>query len=417
MKISTLFSFIAFSSVALAITTKKTSTSTKATSTTASKATGDASSSDCDIIKDVFDGLNAANVTYPWFTDVKNCCNNKEFTCVNNKIEEINLNSVKLEIPLSDKIGELTNLKKLSLAKTGLIGAIPSGLFKSTNLEIIELNDNKLNSTIAKEFGDLKKLKTLNLNNNNLNGDIPESLFKIDTLENVNLANNKVTGKIPQLSKDLKTCSFSGTSLCTTSKLDCDSSLSLCEKKGLSTPALIGIILGGIALLIILLLLVCCCVKSSKSKDKSFKENSEQKLTSKGSLSSISSKSSRSSTSSSSSSSSSKVNANNISVFQPLPEITRENIYDKKDESFVLLDIPESVKGDFVEDLVDANPALLSPFLSKMDEASNKSSRSSVASSCSSSCSSCSSCSSGSSVSQNVTVPPAAVVKSEQPQN
>ncbi|KAG4094002.1 L domain-like protein [Neocallimastix lanati (nom. inval.)] len=424
MKISTLFTFFAFFCLTLAKDTPKTTTITVTSATTSSKATAKASKetansrakaieskkvgSDCEILKDVFSGLKA---TYPWFKDINNCCNKKaEFTCVNNKVEAIKLNSVKLNMTLSEKIGELTNLKQLSLSQTGLTGSIPKSLFKISNLEILELNGNKLDGTINNEFGNLKKLKTLNLNNNNLSGAVPESLFQIKSLENVNLANNKLTGQIPEMKNSLKTCSFSGTSLCTKSKLSCDKSLNVCDvndKKDTSNKNIITyIIIGAIIVVILLIICCCCCCRSNGSGDK--KKN--RKLNSKDSLSSLSS--SNSSSSSASSSNENKLGktreVNEYSTFEPLPEITRDegkigsddSLFVKKEKSFVLLEIPESVKNDFVEDLVDANPTLISPFLTlkeDMKTLESKSSKSSLNSS-HSSCSSCSCSSSGSSV-------------------
>jgi len=412
MKVSTFFSFITFAGLTLAASKKESKTTTTTTKATSTKsiASSPTTTNECIIVKEAFGKLNA---TYPWFTDIANCCKNKtEFTCTDNKIEAIKLNSVKLQIPLSEKFGELTSLKQLSLANTGILGSIPSSLFKSKNLEIIELNDNKLTGSLAKEIGDLKKLKKLNLKGNSLEGEIPDTLFKIETLEEVNLAGNKLSGEIPELKNELKTCSFSGTSLCTVNKLSCDESLDVCSKGGLSTFAIVGIIIAGAIVLGIIIALAFCRGKKSNEDDNTSKElnMSERKLTSNNSLSS----------------SSSTINVNNeeipeveitdkrrTGIFQPLPDIPRdgsnlsEDIFEKKEsESFVLLDIPENVKSDFVEDLIDSNPALISPFLQLKDEKSfaSKSNNSSCSSSsCCSSCScsscSCSSCSSKSSIS------------------
>jgi len=239
------------------------------------------------------------------------------------------------------------------------------------------------------------------------------------------------------MKQTLKTCNFELTELCSVEELSCSSSLKVCEKKGtVYNYALIGIIIGAAVLIGLIIIALCCCGR--KRKDTKTKEVtkassiSKQKLNSSGSISSKSSSSSSSSSSSKSSSANnddkedlksmetlevggeeSRTNPSNSS-FEPLPDISRDggklgdDIFVKKEKSFVLLDIPEGVKNDFVEDLIDTNPALLSPFLALKDDASHtsrssvssKSSRSSVSSKSSkssvSSKSSCSSCSSSS---------------------
>lgn len=201
MKFSTLFSFVTLSGVVLAKTTSKNAQTATPTNSTVAKPTG---TSDCEIVKDIFSNIKPS--TYPWYDNIKNCCNStKQFTCnKNNKIEKITLNKVKLNATFSEKFGSLTSLKQLSLADTGLYGNIPSSLYKIKDLEVLELNNNKLNGTLPKGVENLSKLKSLNLENNGLSGEIPESLFTIETLEDVNLSNNNVTGEIPEMKKRIK---------------------------------------------------------------------------------------------------------------------------------------------------------------------------------------------------------------------
>ncbi|GEM_PF-200980 len=97
------------------------------------------------------------------------------------------------EIP--PELGNLSNLRTLSLIVNSLTGEIPPEL-GSLDLHTLSLNANSLTGTIPPELGDLSNLGGLNLAGNSLTGEIPPELGSLD-LHTLSLNANSLTGTIP----------------------------------------------------------------------------------------------------------------------------------------------------------------------------------------------------------------------------
>ena len=95
-------------------------------------------------------------------------------------------------------MGQLTNLRKLSLSTNQLSGNIPSALGQLTNLEELDLSTNQLSGNIPPELGQLANLNELNLSTNQLSGNIPPELGQLKNLKTLSLGfNGALSGTLP----------------------------------------------------------------------------------------------------------------------------------------------------------------------------------------------------------------------------
>jgi len=91
---------------------------------------------------------------------------------------------------LPDSIGNLTNMKELTLSYTKL-QTLPDSIGKLTNLVALDLHANKL-QTLPDSIGNLTNLGRLDLNNNNLQT-LPDSIGKIKNPDlKINVGYNKL---------------------------------------------------------------------------------------------------------------------------------------------------------------------------------------------------------------------------------
>ncbi|KAD4179679.1 hypothetical protein E3N88_28270 [Mikania micrantha] len=105
---------------------------------------------------------------------------------------------------LTPQIGNLKNLKKLSLIGCGFTGAIPAAIGNLENLFSLSLNSNGFTGPIPASIGYLSKLRWLDLTDNKLTGSIPVSneitptgLDKLTKAEHFHLSDNELSGDIP----------------------------------------------------------------------------------------------------------------------------------------------------------------------------------------------------------------------------
>ncbi|OVA02812.1 Protein kinase domain [Macleaya cordata] len=98
---------------------------------------------------------------------------------------------------VSEKIGQLSALRKLNLHDNFISGMIPTSLGFLPNLRGVHLFNNRFSGSIPPSIGSCPLLQTLDLSNNLLTGIIPESLANSTRLYKINLSFNALTGSIP----------------------------------------------------------------------------------------------------------------------------------------------------------------------------------------------------------------------------
>ncbi|KAL3524015.1 hypothetical protein ACH5RR_016849 [Cinchona calisaya] len=98
---------------------------------------------------------------------------------------------------ITEKVGQLQALRKLSLHDNVIGGAIPSSLGFLPNLRGVQLFNNRFAGSIPPTLGLSPILQTLDFSNNSLSGTIPASLVNSTRLFRLNLSYNSLSGSIP----------------------------------------------------------------------------------------------------------------------------------------------------------------------------------------------------------------------------
>ncbi|XP_050384455.1 probably inactive leucine-rich repeat receptor-like protein kinase IMK2 [Argentina anserina] len=116
--------------------------------------------------------------------------------CVKGKVIAIQLPWKRLGGRISEKIGQLQGLRKLSLHDNVLGGPVPAALGLLPNLRGVYLFNNRLSGAVPASIGNCHLLQTLDLSNNALRGSIP-SLANSSRLFRLNLSFNSFSGSVP----------------------------------------------------------------------------------------------------------------------------------------------------------------------------------------------------------------------------
>ncbi|KAK8512139.1 hypothetical protein V6N12_031867 [Hibiscus sabdariffa] len=117
--------------------------------------------------------------------------------CVKGQVISIQLPWRGLGGRISEQIGQLRALKKLSLHDNVLGGPLPRSLGFLPYLRGVYLFNNRLSGSIPPSIGNCRSLQTLDLSNNSLTGNIPPSLANSTRLFRLNLSYNSLLGSMP----------------------------------------------------------------------------------------------------------------------------------------------------------------------------------------------------------------------------
>lgn len=98
---------------------------------------------------------------------------------------------------LSDKIGELTELRVLGMGGRGLVGSIPAAIGSLTHLEELHIVGTSFQGSIPKEIGNLKNLRYLRIIENDLT-ELPEEIGQLPVDSYIDLSSNKFQGTVPE---------------------------------------------------------------------------------------------------------------------------------------------------------------------------------------------------------------------------
>ena len=120
-------------------------------------------------------------------------CSWTDIQCTGGNIIILNRNTKNLVGTLPTELGNLTQLRTLSLSNNQLTGPIPSELKNLNKLRILSLSNNQLTGAIPAELGNLTNLKILGLANNQLTGPIPLTLANLNNLTLLALSDNQLT--------------------------------------------------------------------------------------------------------------------------------------------------------------------------------------------------------------------------------
>lgn len=112
-------------------------------------------------------------------------------------VTELTFPNNNLSGPLPPELGDLAQLRRLSLYLNKLTGSIPPELGKLSQLTLLDLYGNQIEGSIPAELGNLARLDTLDLHSNELTGAIPVTLADLGSLRSLRLSSNLLSGSIP----------------------------------------------------------------------------------------------------------------------------------------------------------------------------------------------------------------------------
>ncbi|KAL0432380.1 UNVERIFIED_CONTAM: putative LRR receptor-like serine/threonine-protein kinase [Sesamum latifolium] len=134
------------------------------------------------------DGWNASTPAAP--------CDWRGILCSAGRVSELHLPRLQLGGRLSEQLGDLRQLRTLSLHSNNLNGSIPEALSRCTLLRTVYLQYNSFTGEISPSFFyNLTNLQVFNLGHNLISGEIPDELPA--RLQVLDLSSNSFSGKIP----------------------------------------------------------------------------------------------------------------------------------------------------------------------------------------------------------------------------
>ncbi|XP_042480803.1 leucine-rich repeat receptor-like serine/threonine/tyrosine-protein kinase SOBIR1 [Macadamia integrifolia] len=113
------------------------------------------------------------------------------------RVTGIVLDSQGLNGSLSPVIGQLSELKELSLSNNNLVDHIPPQIVECKKLEVLNLQNNRFSGEVPSEVSSLVRIRSLDLSSNRFSGDL-SFLKYFPNLENLSLADNLFTGRVPK---------------------------------------------------------------------------------------------------------------------------------------------------------------------------------------------------------------------------
>ncbi|ESQ45339.1 hypothetical protein EUTSA_v10010123mg [Eutrema salsugineum] len=117
--------------------------------------------------------------------------------CLRGQVVAIQLPWKGLGGTISEKIGQLQSLRKLSLHDNVIAGSVPRSLGYLRSLRGVHLFNNRLSGSVPASLGNCPLLQNLDLSNNQLSGIIPASLAESTRLYRLNLSFNLLSGPLP----------------------------------------------------------------------------------------------------------------------------------------------------------------------------------------------------------------------------
>ncbi|KAL5204181.1 hypothetical protein ABZP36_009052 [Zizania latifolia] len=117
--------------------------------------------------------------------------------CVQGNVVAITLPWRGLAGRLSERIGQLTQLRRLSLHDNAITGPIPTSLGFLRDLRGVYLFNNRFSAAVPTSIGNCVALQSFDASNNLLTGPVPPSVVNSTRIMRLNLSYNSISGDIP----------------------------------------------------------------------------------------------------------------------------------------------------------------------------------------------------------------------------
>ncbi|KAL0692951.1 hypothetical protein Bca4012_060131 [Brassica carinata] len=108
-------------------------------------------------------------------------------TCVDNKVQILNLSGCSLGGTLAPELSQLSELTSLILNKNNLFGEIPNEFVTFPRLKLLDLRDNKLNGAVPAELNKMLSPENLLLSGNKFAGYMKIKFLRLQSLYKVHL--------------------------------------------------------------------------------------------------------------------------------------------------------------------------------------------------------------------------------------
>ncbi|KAF9619042.1 hypothetical protein IFM89_004400, partial [Coptis chinensis] len=128
-----------------------------------------------------------------------NYCSWYGVTCTDKRVTSLNITgtyTTSLTGTLAAEVGNLTELRALSLPHNNFTGNIPVEITRLMFLEVLELQGNRLSGSLHRNLGEISSLGLLNVSYNLLSGSIPEKLIGSARIRSIDLSYNQLNGRI-----------------------------------------------------------------------------------------------------------------------------------------------------------------------------------------------------------------------------
>ncbi|KAL2613569.1 hypothetical protein R1flu_025261 [Riccia fluitans] len=177
----------------------------------------DVSQVEVDALLAIKRGFNNNSVLASWNESGVGVCSSwNGVKCFNGSVFSLGLPWKGLQGFLSESIGNLTGLRKISLHNNLIGGSVPSSLGTLPALKGVALFSNQLTGSIPSSLGNSSTLQQLDLKDNLLTGSIPAGLALSPKVTLIDLSGNNLWGGFPydwMLSSSLIFIALSGNSL------------------------------------------------------------------------------------------------------------------------------------------------------------------------------------------------------------
>lgn len=147
---------------------------------------------------------------------IRNPCNSPAVSCERRvagnftsalRITRLAYDSEQLSGFLSPVIGQLTELRELTLSNNQLVDQLHQEIIDCKKLEVLNLKNNRFSGHVPSQLSKLTRLQELDLSSNKFSGDL-SFLTYFPNLEKLLLSDNLFTGKIPASLKSFRNLRF-----------------------------------------------------------------------------------------------------------------------------------------------------------------------------------------------------------------